>query len=307
MTRATTPWARLGWGLVIVVALAASLVALRPGERRSALASIGDPTVWLASVARGQVVQVNAASGDVTGRAGVAADDGFTVHQLGNHALVRTGDGGVRRLDAASQQLGDDEVAQAVTDVAVAGTTAALLGERSLSWVSEDARAVPQPATLSRPARSVAVATSGRTWVLGPHDEVIAVGDDGNETPTGVTATRLIEAGGQVFASDGDDIVGLSVDDRATCAGFADATLVSGGAPGDGSRLVAAVVVDETAELHWVDPAAGDCASVTIGDADAVLGEPVVAQGAIFVPNERTGAVVVVDLGSPIGAPPLPR
>ena len=295
MSRARTSWTWAGRALLVLFALVVSLVAFRPGSSESARTVLDDPTVWLASVGAGEVVQINATTGDLAARVRVGPPgQDFSVAQLGNHALVRGADGAVRRLDAATHQFDVAPLADGVDVVAGEPAGGALLGGGQLTLVPVDPAEPATALPVDPAAVEVVVGADGDAW-LRNDDSTVSVTAGEQIRPVDAAVSALISAGGEVYGIDDDGVGGLSTSGHVRCEGLGDAQVLAGGEPAPGESVIVGGSADGT-RLVWVDLGGGECVDAPIAEEGSRFGAPVVADDAAFVPDMTAGTVVVVDL-----------
>ena len=289
----------VGRAALAVAFILAVMFILRPGHSDSARSVVNDPTVWMSSESRGEVVQVNAFTGDVTGRvAAASAGTPLTVAQFGSHAIVLDETlGEARRLDAVRLALDSDPLAADVQAVASNDGVAVVVAREQVIRLRQDPTALPTVIETAIDAEAAAIATSEQAWILGADGELATLAVAGEVTVAESDVDALVTAGPDVFGVEGTRIVNLATGRDQECEGLVEAGNLGGGVRVAGSPVVAGASTDG-AVLWWLDVDRGDCRRVRLSETPAEMGRPVIGDDAIFIPNLSAGSVIVVDLDS---------
>ncbi len=323
-THSASAWAqRIGIG--VIVALVAVL-ALRVGSSSSQSVALRDLTVWLPNTSTGEVVLAHAGSGsqgEVVSRVKAAS--------AGDQLLVVQNEAGAVVLN---RTLGEVGVVDGITQtssqkVSLAGVDAGA----QLVWSAAGARVVTSAAVfrldlksgipsgsapLSSPLSSVVADAKGVVYGLNGSGQIVAVGDDETvvSLPDGADPAGVVASSGRVFVVDrqtqaqGPTLRGLDgsrVAGRHCLSGAIPTgrSVVTGGSAAADEKI--AVVVDSSGGVRISDLRRDTCTSLALRATSWTFGSPVVSGGFVYLPDLRSGEVIVVNAteGTTVGRYPL--
>ncbi len=326
---------RLLAAAVVVAALAAAaFLIFRPGDQASAGVDLSDPHAWIEHGLDGEVLQINATTGEITARLEVGeAGAALSVAPHGGGAVVLNNTTGLLTLISGQQLQTTAEVPLELTSEAD-GRALEVYGSpdpsRDVVVVDEDQVLIVDPQTrlvdsvlLAEPLRSTAQTSSGKLLALSADSlELLQLNDGGftpivdlappiNDTPEG---RELVAAGGQVFFIDPARLWSAQVFAEEAALGTAlcmtsaaNGAVAGGSGPFDQALLLGFNARSST--LALVD-GQGDCTDVALALDGDDFGRPVAHDGYVYVPDYAAGRIHVVDLAEetqiarlPFGAP----
>jgi hypothetical protein len=302
-------WAEVGrrrWGWVTGIALLSGFLGV-PMVWGDAVLPVDVPLLdnvaWLPNDARGEVVRVNGESGEVDARLGVGenASAGVMVEQADGVAVVRL-DGELRAIDVARLEWG----------AAVSAEGEVVVGDRAAYLVHGGGLVRPlDPGSLAPTGEVDLGVALGRGVVVQGH--LAVPGSDGGlyvvDGSGEMTSDAVGDPGHDVRVSVvGDEIVAVDL-----TAGLVRRFELDGGAlrsvgeatfdVPDGEVVVPPRLPEgrlwllalRSGELHGLDVASGESASVQVTEPRRDVAGPVVAQGRVYVVDRATARIVEVD------------
>ena len=325
MTRIGIPrWAKLC--LIALLAIALFVVVFRLGSRSSAAVALSDPVVWIEDGARGRILQINGSTQEVIGAVEVTESSSDVLAALPNGRdavfLNRTageyGEIGAVDLEAVNRietGLTDDRLEEAVFLSAMDPESQA----HTAFVVASDEVLVYEGG--STEPLSIPVAGLGDV-VTAPTGELIAATSDGSRLlisgdsgmllltelpqPAGDVdqPVGLVRSGDSIYVVDSSrrTIREVNLDNgelgepTSICGSLNDAQL--GGnvlSASDGTHRV--LVHDSSSGVLSVsEPGDGRCVEIALTETGSNFGPPVAVDDVAYLPNYKTGQVVVVDL-----------
>ena len=314
------PRVRTGIAIVVVVMLLGALVAVfRPGDQASAEIAFANPEAWVEHGLEGELLKVNAFTGEITARVDVAENGAeLTVAPHGSGAaLMNRSEGRLtlidgQRLNAFAEieldltsapedrDLEVYPVADRDNDVVVSDSDQLLIIDPQTSVVES----IP----LAEPLAGVAFHQSGRLVALtsetatllsvsGAQVEVLEV-----PAPVDIDEPRhLVAAGGSVYLADPARLsVSELLESGELDVGFClsgntgEGTLFGGSGPND--EPVIAAFNPQAGVVAVSRPTAG-CQDITLEvDPTHDFGQPVAHEGFVYVPNYTDAQIHVVDV-----------
>jgi len=318
----------------LLIVLVGLFLVFRPGDQASAGVDLGDPHAWVEHGLDGELLQINATTGDVTARVEVAEPgQSFTAVQHGDGAVVLNTDTNSvslvsGRLLAVTDNFeieDDDEDEVASDDVETPGpvdrsdwqifgspaeaeNVVVLSPERLLSI---DPQSEAQtPIALPDPLRSAMQDESGGIVALSADaDRILRLGPQGlDEFSTLADPVRdaqdlrsLVRAGDGIFVVDPSRLSVVELNSDGTfglpfCTTSAVVGSVVGGSAQTGDPVIMAY--NPTSSLLSVSEPGGGCFDVDVDvdlNSDSV-GAPVAANGIAYIPNWGAGRIIVVNL-----------
>ncbi|HUP73384.1 MAG TPA: PKD domain-containing protein [Acidimicrobiales bacterium] len=294
------------WAQRVVIGVLLALVAgliFRPGDSRSDQLELRDPTAWVASSFAGEILQVNAVTGEVLARLPLSGiGDDVEVAQSGSNAFaLNRSTGEVAFVDGRLQAVGTRSPVPGVdTDASLrsVGDLARLITTRAVYPLDTMSGAAGEPVVLASPLGSA---------VLDPSGALIGVAGSGLR----VVTDTVVDVPGSVslvsVAGARDRSYGVSADPRQLrevtprgslgskrcLTGDITGPLVSTQDPAS-TRVV--VVATGTGVIAISDIVANTCQSATLEDLRGPVGTPVTYGDNAFVPMFRTGEVAVFRL-----------
>jgi PKD repeat protein len=307
----------------VVGLVAAVVVGVRGGDVvHDPAARLVAGTAWLARPSRGEALRVDALTAQVTGRVVVGAPgERIEVVNAGSSALVVNRDRRVAGVVDGRSWTWSERDGTLAPDAAVVagGSVAWVVSERAAqAWEVEDDRVVrhgPVPTGWGATTDRAVVAGDGMLWALdgggrlrctAPADGWDCDREAGrvDRGPGAGPAVRgVVLVGDRPAVVDGGTVTGIGMAGRPEW-------WWDRGVPGDAvfaatTRFGPVAVSGSTGALYLGVPGGGRGRVVDLGDAPArrAYGRPVELGGRIFVPHRGGGEVIVVDAGSPGGAP----
>jgi PKD repeat protein len=294
-------------------------LVFRPGDQDSAGIDLGDPSAWVEHGLDGELLQINALTGEITARVEVAAPgDDFTAVPHGYGAVL---------LNQTNQSV-------SLVSGSLLTVTASIPVELSNSVDARNARvfgaldeadnvvvldddqlliidpqsSVSSPIALKDPLSSAVQDASGRVVALrSDASKVLRLDarglDDFAELvePVGDSASQrtLVRAGGSNFVVDPARLSLAEIRDDGTlgapvCMTSAASGAITGGSGDDDAPLILAYNPDSSM-LNVSDPGSG-CSDIDLDIDGTDFGPPVASDGFAYLPNWGAGRIVVVDL-----------
>ncbi|MEZ5244666.1 MAG: PKD domain-containing protein [Acidimicrobiales bacterium] len=245
--------------------------------------------LWVPAPVTGEIVHVDAASGEVTARVAVA-DSGATLD-------VAETENGVVVLDRSTGSVslvdpGLHEVVRKVGGLPADGSTfdigpeVIVVADRAsvalIDPLITGSTVVPIDGTIR------SVAANGTDAVVDNELQRFSVGAEGT-VDASTSSGHVVRVIDRVVALRGDRVTDLS-GDEVGC--FENNLSGPDEAIGTAERWVVAI---DGSNVHVADLTNGECAVVRLGDSAGALGRPVVADRRVFVPETTTGAVYVIN------------
>ena len=312
--------ARYGVTVVVLAALVATaLVIFRPGDEDSTGVAFADPEAWIEHGLEGELLKVNGSTGEVTTRIEVAdpgADLAVAPHGSGA-ALINRTDGQLTLIEGqrftTTLQI-DLELSSDPEDRALQVhpssdfERAVIVSDSDQIMVIDPQTSVVESIPISDPLSSVAAEPGGRfVGLIGGPDTLVSIVDQRfnilEELPPAVDEDQerhVVSAGGETFFVDPVRLTTSLVlasgelDTPFCLSGATQGALFGGSGPMEDPLVVSFNVAD--AMVAVASPSTG-CAEIAIDTSpDDQFGDPVVADGFVYLPNYSQSQVHVVDI-----------
>jgi len=304
-------WAqRLFLGALVIALLVFGLSAT--GETASQL-TFSDGSAWLSTWERGEAVQVNSASAEVTARAQVSEKGQRTqIDQLGQDAVVLNTDTGEFGVVSGVTLEYSPTANLAVTSELVAGSERAYLVDRAASTVQAvdvDTHIPGDPVPVPDGPYSFAPAPDGSLWIAAIESgQVVRVNGSQVSAPRRVAdddhTIHVATVADEPVVVDATGLSATQLDPSSSAPGQS-VCLTDEGLGTEGIRVAGSDPFGETMLAATLSPADGDllisdfdtrsCARVAIGGLGETYGPILIHDDAVFIPNRTLGKVVVVD------------
>ncbi len=320
----------------LVVILAMFVVALglfvvfRPGDQASAGVDLGDPHAWIEHGLDGELLQINATTGEVTARIDVAQPgQEFSAVPHGDGAVVLNTDANSISLvsgqllsvtstipleapDEPEDELDVLDTSDEPKDPSVfgspdsAGNVVVVTDEAILTI--DPQTSTTTPIILPAPLHSIMQDEDGFVTALsGDFDQVQRLTDRGLSSvvdladPVGDTGDQrsIVRAGDGVFVVDPSRLSVTEVLSDGSfglpfCTTSAATGAVTGGSGGSDEPVILAYN-PTTSTLNVSRPDSG-CGDINVGVTGEEFGAPVATGGMAYIPNWSSGRIVVVDI-----------
>ncbi len=304
---------------VAVVIIAALVLVFRLGNQASAGVSLDDPVIWVEHGLRGELLQVNGATQEITARVAVGepGDDLVAIPRDRDAVFLNrtTGEVGVvgavsLRVDNADElRLGNGQLLtgasldlradlDASTDAYVVGPNSVVTIEPGAGIRRTTAISALGDMAVDRDGRLVAVTESGQQLVRSDPNGLVLLAD--LEDPID-EAPSLLRSGSDLFVVDpGRRTVQSITPDGSvastTCVAGSLADVIVGGSPSS-SDTPRVVIHDPAAGVVSVsDPAAADCFPIEADVPGEAFGPAVAVGNFAYLPNYSLGRIEVLDL-----------
>lgn len=317
----STKWA--GVAALTVALFVGLFFVFRLGNQASAGVALNDPVVWIEHGLRGELLQVNGATREITARVtvGEPGDDIVAIPRNRDAVYLNRTSGEVGVVGAVSLEV-DNVDALVDRGEPVTGPEIELLGDLD---VSTDAFIVTPTSVITlEPGAGIrrtiqvadglgdtAIAGDGRLVALTVGGDQLLVSDPGGlvalasvETPIEdtVEASQVVRAADGLYVVDPPrrsvrEVSADGVPGATTCVAGSLENVLVGGNPADqvGSEPRILVHSPESGVLSVSDPANTDCFPVSI-DAEGEFGPPIAVGNLAYLPNYSLGTIHVVDL-----------
>ena len=323
--------------IAVIAALAAvALFVFRPGDQASAGVDLADPHAWIEHGLEGELIQVNAASGEVTARLDVAdAGNAMSVAAHGDGAAVLDHDTGQLTLVSGSGldivssiSLELDEDDEAIDPVLYGSGDAndeVIIVDASQVLIVDPQTSLVSTVSVADPLMSTAQSSSGDFVALsGDGLELLQLGPEGLSPLISLTPPIGGDPAGREVVAAGDELLVLDPA-RLWAAPLSDEEPVLGSAfcltsAANGSTMAGSSAHDEPLVVAFngrssilaLSDATG-CRDIPLGITSDDVGRPVVHGQYAYLPDFEAARIHVVDMDQgeevavlPFGAPGVP-
>ena len=311
----------LGGIFILLVAALLAVLIFRPGAESAAAVDLGDPNAWIEHGIDGELLQINALTGEVTSRIDVAepgetfvalpVEDGAVVLNTSTSAISLVSGSQLTVTSTIDLPLADgvegrqpalfgrDDVANDVTVVD---------GEQVVSINSESGDVAPL--TLDAPLSSPVQDASGAIFAFDAEaSTVVQLGVDGpvavatvaDAIEGQVDERTMVSAGGSVYALDPQRLALAQVEDagslgNAICMRSAAGGAVHGGSTPDSDAVI--LSLNPASSVLAVSTGDGGCRDIDVDVEVGEYGAPIAHDGVAYLPFWEGGRIIAVDLES---------
>lgn len=323
MNKLVSPkWA---WSTVLaVLSVAAIFVVFRLGNQASAGVDLDDPVVWIEDGQRGEILQINGSTKEVTARVPVGErgdsivalprdrDAVFLNRSNGEIGVVGAVSLRVDFIEGLSSATGplSGEQLQLKADFAASDDVFVIDTEQTLVVEPGAGVRLPIPtpeglgSTTVRPdGRLVAVTVDGRKLGISSERGIEPLTDLSDPIAGESEEPQLVRSGDSVYVVDFARRTVNEVTEQGrlggtTCvSGSLSNARVGGSHLSDSSGTPRILVHDAAAGVLSVsEPNRSECFSIDVSVPGDFYGEPVAVDGMAYLPNWGTGRIVIVDL-----------
>lgn len=294
------------------------VVVFQPGQQSAAGIELGDANVWVEHGLDGQLLGVNAETGEVTTRIAVSEPGvDFVAHPYGDGALVFDPSSDVLSVVSGSQLAVVDQVEvplagdttssnSVVFSPSESGADVVILEEEQLLSVSLERsetaeRKLPVPLNSARTAGGEIFGFSAAEDLIVrvAFGEVMSVASVLEAPEDEDDQRQLVESGGRVFALDPNRLSMSEVSrdgglGNPICMRSAADGAVHGGSGEDGEAIV--VSLNPRRGVLAISDADGGCREVDVDVDPGEYGAPVVSEGVAYLPFFEQGRLIGVSI-----------
>ncbi len=304
--------------------IAVALVIFRLGNQASAGVTLDDPVVWIEDGQRGQVLQVNGSTGEITARIAVGerGDSIIAIPSERDAVFLNRTNGEMGVLGAVSLKV-DNAILLETTSGVVQGEHLRLEGDLAVAtdaYVVDDESLlvveagsgirlpIPTPGGLGSTAvdaqgRLLALTTDGRQIGRTDSRGLIPVTQLPEPVSEEAEPPMLVRAGDEVYVIDPsrrtvNPIVEGDVLGPTTCVAGSLTDVRVGGSHVTTTTGVARILVHdpENGVLSVSEPASSECFDIVVDVPGTEFGNPVAVDGVAYLPNWERGRIEVIDL-----------
>jgi PKD repeat protein len=307
-----------------LVLIALVVLVFRLGNQASAGVSLDDPVVWIEDGARGQVLQINGSTLEITAKIDVGdpGDSIIAVPKERDAVFFNRTSGAIGTIGAVSLGIDNEDVLE-TTNGPVVGDDLQLLADFDASSeafiIDDELTLVVEPGSdvqrfIGTPdgIGDTAVDADGRLLVVTSDGRQLLIsGEQGLElfallpepVAGGSEQPQIVRAGDDTFVVDPERRTVNRVDeegtlDSPTCvSGSLSNVLVGGTSLTNTAGLARVLVFDPVAGVLSVsEPDRSDCYSIEVDTDGTTYGAPVAVDGTAYLPNYDTGQIEIIDL-----------
>lgn len=321
MERVTAISANRAFSAFAVTLLAALLILLvfRPGDESAAAVDLGDPNAWIEHGLDGELLQINALTGEVTTRIEVAQDgDDFVALPHGDGAVVLdTSSNQVSLVSGSQLSVGepiDVPLTEGATDrdVRVFGQDErdgdiVVIDEDQLIVVDPGSGLVT-PTLLPSPIQTPVQDVNGTIFGLDPEGSaLVRIGADGVNPVATVTESlaaetdqrSIVRSGGRIFALDparlsmSEVLPEGGLGNPVCMRSIANGAIHGGAGPEDEAIVLSLNAAASTLAISTAD---GVCSELDVEVTNGEYGSPVAVGGVAYLPFWEQGRIISIDL-----------